>query len=256
MLKLNSLPDATRRVFEILAASPLMTGFTLVGGTALALQLSHRQSEDLDFWWPAERMNKDQVSAILYQLRANGLQTRFATAHDQIVNAKINGIDLLSLAQDHVIEGVKVTFYARLDAAYLFFDAFPRCKDSNTSFQVMGTEGLFAMKSHLIHHRVRSRDLYDLRSFLSQGKSLQDILQAGLATDPSTSIEYAKSVLIGQVPLDIEDEGFASIGVQTTLEAIHHDFRQAVDAYEQKLAEEILRAQSLPTPSNTSPESS
>jgi len=60
----------------------------------------------------------------------------------------------------------------------------------------METEGIFSMKSYVIHQRVRSRDLFDLKTFVQQGKTIGEILHAGPAAVPACSIEYAKSVLI------------------------------------------------------------
>jgi L-rhamnose isomerase len=99
----------------------------------------------------------------------------------------------------------------------------------------MGEEGLFAMKSHVLHRRVRSRDLYDLKMFLERGKRLTDIFQAASAADPACSEEYAKAVLIGEVALDKEDEGFDSIGATESMQDIYAFFQGVVDAHEKPL---------------------
>lgn len=241
MLKLDSLPDATRRLFDHLAANALLRNFTLIGGTALALQIGHRRSEDLDFWLPAERMDKGIVSAIVRMAQEAGFEAQLVTPHHQIVAEKINGRDMLSRSQDYVIGGVKVTFFARTDVAYRHFDALTRIADSGCSFRVMGEEGLFSMKSYVIHQRVRSRDLFDLKTFMLHDKSIDDILQAGITADPACSPEYAKSVLIGDVPLDKEDEGFDSVGVTESIQDIYTFFKTAVNDYEQAIAEKTLR---------------
>lgn len=240
MLKLDSLSEQARRVFDHFADSTALKDFTLIGGTALALQIGHRKSEDLDFWLPSVQMDKRMVSAAIRAAQQAGFDAQLATPHGKIVTAKINGQDLLSYVQDYVISGVKVTFFARADAAFAHFNAFPRVTDSNTSFGIMGADGIFAMKAYVIHQRVRSRDLFDLKTFVQNGKTIGEILQAGPDADPACSIEYAKSVLIGEVPLDREDEGFHSIGVNETIGDIHSFFRNAVNDYEQKIAEEIF----------------
>lgn len=48
MLQVEFLPENTHQVFERLRDEPVLRGFTLVGGSALALQIGHRISEDLD----------------------------------------------------------------------------------------------------------------------------------------------------------------------------------------------------------------
>lgn len=241
MLKLDSLPNATRRLFDHLATNALLHDFTLIGGTALALQIGHRRSEDLDFWLPGERMDKGVISAIVRLAQEAGFRAMLATPHHQIVAEKINGRDLLARVQDYVIGGVKVTFFARTDVAYRYFDTLSRvAANVALSFRVMGEDGLFAMKSYVIHQRVRSRDLYDLKTFMLRGRRLDEILEAASMADPACSPEYAKSVLVGDVPLDKKDEGFESIGITESIEDIYSFFKSAVNDYEQAIAEEAL----------------
>jgi hypothetical protein len=49
MLKLELMPKATQEIFDRLKDDHRLDFFSLVGGTALALQIGHRISEDLDF---------------------------------------------------------------------------------------------------------------------------------------------------------------------------------------------------------------
>jgi hypothetical protein len=49
MLKLELMPKATQEIFDRLKDDHRLDCFYLVGGTALALQIGHRISEDLDF---------------------------------------------------------------------------------------------------------------------------------------------------------------------------------------------------------------
>lgn len=54
---LNFMPLQTCRVFETLADQDFMQSYVLVGGTALAIQIKHRMSEDLDFITDSETLN-------------------------------------------------------------------------------------------------------------------------------------------------------------------------------------------------------
>ena len=241
MLKLDCMPERTRRVFNVLAKEPLMKGFVLIGGTALSIQIGHRLSEDLDFWLPGISMSKDRVDSILSNLGQHGISHEFATPAWKISQARINGIDLLSQSRDHIIDGVKVTFFARDDVPYRHFAGMKRLK-SKTQFSIADEEALFNMKSWLISQRVRSRDLYDLMILMQRGKTIQDILYAGAQADPSFQREYAKEVLVGNVPLDADDEGFESIGIQVTLTDMREFFLAAVNEYEVNLASAISKA--------------
>ncbi len=241
MLKLDCMPERTRRVFEVLAKEPLMKGFVLIGGTALSIQIGHRLSEDLDFWLPEKFMSKERVDSILINLGQHGIPHEFATPAWKISQARINGIDLLSQSRDHIIGGVKVTFFARDDVPYRHFAQMQRIK-RKTRFSIADEEALFNMKSWLISQRVRSRDLYDLMILMQRGKTLQDILDAGVHADPSFQREYAKEVLVGNVPLDADDEGFESIALDVTLNDMYQYFLAAVNEYEMSLASTISKA--------------
>lgn len=50
MLHLETISDTLFSTLETLSQAPAMLPFRLVGGTALALQLGHRKSDDLDFF--------------------------------------------------------------------------------------------------------------------------------------------------------------------------------------------------------------
>ncbi len=241
MLKLDCMSASTRRVFEVLAKEPLMKGFVLIGGTALSIQIGHRLSEDLDFWLPEKSMSKDRVDSILHNVVQHGLSHKFATPAWKISQARINGIDLLSQGRDHIIGGVKVTFFARDDVPYRYFAGMKRIK-GNARFNIADEEALFNMKSWLISQRIRSRDLYDMMILMQRGKTIQDILDAGAQADPSYQREYAKEVLVGNVPLDADDEGFESVGIQATLDDMREYFLTAVNEYEVNLASAISKA--------------
>lgn len=62
------LAKPTRRLFETLSAQPWISQFYLAGGTALALQLGHRISVDLDFF----TTNSFEESALVEKLASLG----------------------------------------------------------------------------------------------------------------------------------------------------------------------------------------
>lgn len=241
MLLLDFMPERTRRVFEALAKEQLMQGFVLIGGTALSIQTGHRLSEDLDFWYPAASMSKERVDAILFNLANAGFSHEFTTPAWRLTQARINGIDLLSQSRDHTIDGVKVTFFARQDIPYRHFAGMKFIKDQ-ANFSIAASDTIFAMKSWLISQRVRSRDLYDLMLLMQRGKSMQQLLDAGVQADPSFQREYAKEVLLGNVPLDADDEGFESINLDASIGDVYRYFLAAVNEYEVSVAYALARA--------------
>lgn len=69
-LKLKLMPEATQRNFARLKDDPRLAGFTLVGGTALALQIGHRISEDLDFNIFGQKLPIKAIDGLLDDLAA------------------------------------------------------------------------------------------------------------------------------------------------------------------------------------------
>lgn len=50
MLQTNTVKESTFELLRLLQAEPLLSSVRLVGGTALSLQIGHRESEDLDLF--------------------------------------------------------------------------------------------------------------------------------------------------------------------------------------------------------------
>jgi predicted nucleotidyltransferase component of viral defense system len=209
----------------------------------MALQLSHRLSEDLDFWSPSERLSVYLIDSLMSDLKKAGHTVAFTTSTSQMTQFRINtGEDLRSRVQDWSIDGVKVQFFCPQDVAFNEFKHFERVKPKGHSFSIMGLEGIFAMKAYVIHRRVKSRDLVDLWHFLQNGKSVKDIFQAAEQVSPSVSADYAKAVLRGEVPLDANDEGFELLLKDSTLtlQKVHDDFAAKIDAFEVDLARRLV----------------
>ena len=73
MLKLELMPKATQEIFDRLKDDHRLDCFSLVGGTALALQIGHRISEDLDFNIFGQVLPKKTIDAVLNDLAASGV---------------------------------------------------------------------------------------------------------------------------------------------------------------------------------------
>ena len=60
---MQGLTENTEKIFEKISLLPCLIGYTLIGGTALALQINKRKSDDLDFckWSASLRNDKPTV---------------------------------------------------------------------------------------------------------------------------------------------------------------------------------------------------
>jgi hypothetical protein len=153
-------PD-TEAVWEFLRQQPGLTGFVLVGGSALALLLAHRQSEDLDFVWPGPKLPRDRLEALRRASVAAGLAV---APHDNPIALREfadGGLDLLDFQQDYLMgKGVKVTFFAPEPYALTVLEAAAEAPTSGP--RLASLPELFRSKALLSARRSRSRDYFDL----------------------------------------------------------------------------------------------
>lgn len=239
------LPEKTRALFDRLIEEPLMRGMTLVGGSALALQIGHRMSEDLDFAVFGPRIPAARIDALMAGLEMEGRRVSLLTPQSSIERFKINtGKRLLDYARDYVVDGAKMTFFARgagegsTQAQSDWLAAAPRAH-TGKGFDVLGVEGVFAMKALLLADRARSRDLFDLMALIQDhGYTLDQALGfvKKLAPIERRDIERHKAVMTGAIPLDPEDEGFESSGIKIPMEDIYAFFEQQIAGLERSLA--------------------
>lgn len=69
---LNGVPSATRAVIR--RARSVSGQYTLIGGTALAIQVGHRMSEDLDFVTTGGRLDAREILGIVDRLATVALR--------------------------------------------------------------------------------------------------------------------------------------------------------------------------------------
>jgi Nucleotidyl transferase AbiEii toxin, Type IV TA system len=248
MLKLEFMPKATQKNFARLKNDPRLAGFTLVGGTALALQIGHRISEDLDFNIFGQKLPVSAIDAVLDDLAAGGATIESLITPEQKIKFKINTSENLdNYIQDYLVDGAKVTFHSRNESdrpkqQIEYLKSAQKLFVSNDGFNVLGVDGLFVMKSIVVYDRVKSRDIFDLMVLTRDcGYSLSDVFSTIEAYQPirNRDPEYFKSVVIGVIPLDKNDEGFASINLNVTIEDVYKYFKSLVNDYEIDLTKKL-----------------
>ncbi len=129
------LPN-TQKVLKRVIKDYYLSNFILVGGSALALHIRHRKSEDLDFFtYQKDSFKSSEIIRLVRDLQG------------EIVNISDEQIDCF-------IDGVKVTFF---DAKWSFL----RPKQIE-NFNLASLEQIAIMKTHTLFLRAKYRDYYDL----------------------------------------------------------------------------------------------
>jgi hypothetical protein len=223
--QLDQLPAPTAAVIAKLADEPALSGFCLVGGTALALQAGHRRSLDVDLVAFTPTLDKNGLFRAMRALGAT-----LVTPQSMISTAKINGVDLLARVQDYVLDGVKLQCFTDPAGQRHAAGIQPV---AGWRFGLMDLPNLFAMKSALLLKRARSRDYFDLMWFCQNGKTLADIVAAAQEADDAPEVPtVVEHKLLGLIPLDADDEGLDPVGVDVTAADIFRFFEDLVQQRE------------------------
>jgi hypothetical protein len=255
MFRTDSLHPQTQQVFASLAAAHQAKGMLLIGGTALALHIAHRQSNDLDFLFVESngKLPTGQIDRLIWHLRAEGHTAELITHSAQASTFRINTGELLSdYARDYAIDGVKVTFFAaskrKHPKRFAYWQNAPRDSQSGCSFQVLSLDGLKIAKTLVLQDRVRSRDLFDLMVLMrDHGYSIASLFSnVAQYADGATDGETERLILRGLMPLDRQDEGLASVKVETLMPEIYQFFDARLLEYEAAVHAQHLKAAQRP----------
>ena len=161
----KSLAPHTGKVFEAISRLECIKPYTLVGGTALSLQIAKRQSEDLDFMkWLQKKEEQPEVNwpAIKKELESIG----------EIKSYEVGDFNFVSF----ILEGVKLSFYAAPRKAIPSMQRIPYL---NNLF-LADIESIGAMKMEVMLRRSKFRDYYDIYSILKEGGDINKMIAATL----------------------------------------------------------------------------
>ncbi len=143
------LPKTEQLLLKMVDNCPFLEKYVLVGGSALALHLCHRKSEDLDFFTYDDSFEKKEIFEYIKEFK-----------HKEILNQTDEQIDIL-------IDGVKVTFF---NAKWEFLKPIKKEK-----FNLSTVESISAMKINVLFLRATYRDYYDLYFIAKKKMGLRDM---------------------------------------------------------------------------------
>lgn len=201
------LREDTARVWAFLRGHPALTGFVLVGGTALALQIEHRQSEDLDFGFGALRLPRARIEALRLAAREHGIAFVANDAPSAVEEFIIAGMDLNDYQQNYLAsETVKVTFFCP-DPEVLVHIA----PGAEHGPRVATLDEIFAMKCLVSADRSKSRDWFDLYTLMrNHGYTPAQFEGVFFASKVPQKMEIALTRMCSGRPHQ-QDEGYESL---------------------------------------------
>jgi hypothetical protein len=106
------LPPETEKVWRFLKEQTALSGFILIGGTALTMRINHRRSEDLDLVYPHERLPRERLESVGHLAHEAGLNFVRNDHESAVQEFAQGGLELHDYQQDFLAEGiVKVSFF-------------------------------------------------------------------------------------------------------------------------------------------------
>ncbi len=154
---MDVLPPGQQRLWPLLQPA-LNLGFTLYGGTAIALRLGHRQSVDFDFF-SDQPLDRQAIGAAMpFVLQSTTLQDQ---GNSWVVLAPAS-------ASPAEAEHVKVSFFGTI--------GFGRVGEPDLTedhvLQVASLEDLMATKLKVVLQRAEAKDYRDVAAMLNAGVDL------------------------------------------------------------------------------------
>ena len=145
------LPKTEALLLKMVEGCSFLENYVLVGGSALALYVCHRKSEDLDFFTYDDSFDKKEIFDYIQGFK-----------NKEVLHQSDEQIDVL-------LDGVKVTFF---NAQWKFLKP-----QKVKKFNLASLESISAMKVNVMFLRAKYRDYYDLYFLVKEGMSLKEIFE-------------------------------------------------------------------------------
>jgi len=199
------LPNTKKLLLQMIDECTFLNDYVLVGGSALALYLCHRKSEDLDFFTYDDKFDKKKIFDYIQNFQ-----------HKEILHQTNEQIDVL-------INGVKVTFF---NAKWEFLK--PKKIEK---FNLASLQSISAMKINVMFLRAKYRDYYDLYSLLKYGLTLKEMFK--YSQDIVQGLNFKLFAIALLYIDDIEDDNIAYLEPIESLskEKIRDFFQKNLEKY-------------------------
>ncbi len=161
----KGLTSNIESIIDQVAQLDCVKNYTLCGGTALAIQLGHRISEDLDFMmW---RISKEEKPEVDWPNIEQEIQDKIGP----IEHRDILGFDQVMF----VVKGVKISFFVSNN-----FSPVNERIPYQGNIVLADIPSVLAMKIEVMLRRMKYRDYYDIYSIVQSGFSLKDGIGAAV----------------------------------------------------------------------------
>lgn len=153
-------------IIEQVAQLECIKPYILCGGTALAIQIGHRKSEDLDFMmWRTSNTDKPEVNW-------NAIEKELKEKIGEIENFNMLGFDQV----EFLVKGVKFSFFVSDN-----FSPVSSPINYLGNIRLADIEAIMAMKMEVMLRRMKFRDYYDIYCILQNNYSIHKGIEKALS---------------------------------------------------------------------------
>ena len=161
----QGLTTSIEAIIEQVAQLECIKPYILCGGTALAIQIGHRKSEDLDFMmWRISKTEKPEVNW-------NAIERELKEKIGEIENFNMLGFDQV----EFVVKGVKFSFFVSDNLSPVTAPT-----EYLGNIRLADIESIMAMKMEVMLRRMKFRDYYDIYCMLQEGYSIHNGIEKAL----------------------------------------------------------------------------
>jgi len=209
---IETLPKPTKKALEYFKDKPWLdkNNWYLAGGTALAMQVGHRVSVDLDFFTPAKTFLPQEVVREISPGVWESEIIKEGTIYGKVSGAKVSFI--------------AYPFFLPAES-FLFYEKLP----------VLDKRDIAVMKIIAISQRGRKRDFLDLFWIAKNSEPLSTILPRLKEQYPGVAHDYQHILKSLMYFADAESDPMPELYFSTTWEEIKSFFNREVPVLARKL---------------------
>lgn len=217
----------------------LFGNYTLIGGTALAVYLDHRESEDLDFITQNEKINKVSINFFVNSLEKKGFKINKIYDEAGYMDFAEGGENIDDYQQIYDINGVKVSFFVTPDLTVrnILNKDVPNIISGNIKAAQINT--IFQLKCDIISQRNKLRDYYDIYYLIKNKKC--DLKETYISIQKTKGNSFANHIIKKLYDLEAspnDKEGLLTLeNVNITVNELRDFFRKEIE----KIYKEILK---------------
>lgn len=235
----NKLSPKLSALWARLADEPRLVGFVLIGGTALAMRIAHRVSEDLDFAYLGLSLPRTRISALMDSLQRTGFTVQASQNVADEQDFLDAGLALAEHQQNFVIDGEIKLSLVRFD------NSTTRCLagTAESPLRIASLDEIFRTKSLVCAQRSKTRDWFDLYILMTHhGFNASDMHRAFADSGCASMFDLAAQRLRQCKPTKTDEGYLHLIKPAPSLTKLRNFFSQALDQLEIDLSRAAFKA--------------